>query len=74
MSVNATFAGQFIICFAIINTLLTLRSAKKAGADNLMIIGFIAITLNLFIFPVGWFYTYLWSRRLYKKNLLDKQS
>ncbi|SFD72358.1 hypothetical protein [Pseudoalteromonas denitrificans] len=74
MTIDVEIFAKFIIVLAVINTLITLRAAKKAEADNLWVVAFIAIPLNLFIYPAGWFYTFLWCRRLYKKNLLDKQS
>ncbi|RCU52931.1 hypothetical protein DU002_02920 [Corallincola holothuriorum] len=60
MNINATTFGQIAFVLAIIVFFFTLRFAKRSTAENLPLVGFYSLLLNLLLPPGAWVYCGYW--------------
>jgi hypothetical protein len=59
---NLTLTGQVLIVNLIIITYMTLKYAK-GNTNNLPLVGFYSVLLNVILFPAGWYYCWRWSEK-----------
>ncbi|AXR06162.1 hypothetical protein D0Y50_07150 [Salinimonas sediminis] len=59
MNINATFWGQ-VLCFAAVIAIFFTVKFARGKASNLLLIGFYAFLLNVFLPSVGWIYCGYW--------------
>lgn len=60
MDFNATWLGQVILILGIIFTYLTIKFAR-GKSNNVPLVGFYAVLLNLLFPPGGWIYCVYWN-------------
>lgn len=62
MNINLTLYGEVVFILAVIFSFLTIRYAR-GKAQNLPLVGFYAVLLNIFIPPCGWVYCIYWAHK-----------